>query len=280
MRKIHTREIESAVEKLCKEANYYLSRDIKTALENSKEKETNPLGQSILQDIMENAKIAKEKKIPICQDTGTAVVFIELGQDIHIIGGDLEGAIQNGIRKGYKEGFLRKSIVKDPLIRENTKDNTPGIIHYQIVKGDNIKIIVAPKGGGSENMSALRMLKPSDGIEGVEQFVLDTVDRAGPNACPPLVVGVGIGGNFEMAAILAKKALLRPIDKKSPKTHIREMEERLLGKINTLGIGPQGLGGRITALGVNIEVFPTHIASLPVAVNISCHVTRHRSIIL
>nr|WP_058485836.1 fumarate hydratase [Defluviitalea phaphyphila] len=280
MREVHVKEIEQAVSKLCMEANFHLSKDIKESLEKSREEEISPLGENILEDIIENANIASKKEIPICQDTGTAVVFIEIGQDVHIIGGDLEEAIQNGIRKGYSEGFLRKSIVEDPLIRVNTKDNTPGIIHYLIVKGDKIKITLAPKGGGSENMSALKMLKPADGVEGVEKFVLETVDKAGPNACPPLVVGVGIGGNFEMAAFLAKKALIRPIDKSNPKKHIKEMEERLLNKINTLGIGPQGLGGKITALGVNIEVFPTHIASLPVAVNISCHVTRHKTIVL
>lgn len=280
MREIHTNQIQNAIAKLCMESNYYLSEDIKDELISSKEKEISPIGKSILQDIIENAEIASKKGIPICQDTGTALVFIEVGQDSHIIGDSLENAIQNGIRTGYKDGFLRKSIVEDPLLRVNTKDNTPAIIHYSIVKGDNIKITLAPKGGGSENMSALKMLKPSDGMEGVEEFVLKTVDEAGPNACPPLIVGVGIGGNFELAPLLAKKALLRPIDKSSSKKHIKEMEERLLEKINSLGIGPQGLGGKTTALGVNIEVFPTHIASLPVAVNIGCHVTRHKTVIL
>jgi fumarate hydratase subunit alpha len=280
LREIHTNQIQNAIAKLCMESNYYLSEDIKDELISSKEKEISPIGKSILQDIIENAEIASKKGIPICQDTGTALVFIEVGQDSHIIGDSLENAIQNGIRTGYKDGFLRKSIVEDPLLRVNTKDNTPAIIHYSIVKGDNIKITLAPKGGGSENMSALKMLKPSDGMEGVEEFVLKTVDEAGPNACPPLIVGVGIGGNFELAPLLAKKALLRPIDKSSSKKHIKEMEERLLEKINSLGIGPQGLGGKTTALGVNIEVFPTHIASLPVAVNIGCHVTRHKTVIL
>ncbi|MDK2787726.1 MAG: fumarate hydratase subunit alpha [Epulopiscium sp.] len=280
LKEIHTSKIQDAVARLCMESNYYLSEDIKEGLISSKAKEISPLGQSILDDIIENAEVAQKRAIPICQDTGTAVVFVEIGQDVHVVGDSLEEAIQNGIRKGYQEGFLRKSMVEDPLLRVNTKDNTPAIIHYSIVKGEHIKITLAPKGGGSENMSALKMLKPSDGMEGVEEFVLKTVDEAGSNACPPLVVGVGIGGNFEMAPLLAKKALLRPINQSNPKKHIKEMEDRLLMKINALGIGPQGLGGRTTALGVNIEVFPTHIASLPVAVNIGCHVTRHKTVIL
>lgn len=280
MREIHSNEIEAIVAKLCIESNYYLPEDIKEALIHLQGEEISSLGASLLQDIIENAKIAKERQVPICQDTGTTVVFIEVGQDVHIIGNSLEESIQKGVQKGYMEGYLRKSIVKDPLVRENTKDNTPAIIHYSIVKGNQIKITVIPKGGGSENMSALKMLKPSDGIEGVEKFVIEVVDKAGPNACPPLIVGVGIGGNFEMAALLAKKALIRPISIQNQNKPIKEMENRLLKKINSLGIGPQGLGGKTTALGVNIEVYPTHIASLPVAVNIGCHVTRHKTAII
>ena len=245
-----------------------------------KESEKSPLGCQILEQLDENLKIAAEDKIPICQDTGMAVVFMEIGQDVHIIGQNLEDAINEGVRQGYVEGFLRKSVVNDPIIRENTKDNTPAVIHYNIVSGDSIKITIAPKGFGSENMSRVFMLKPADGIEGVKESVLTAVKDAGPNACPPMVVGVGIGGTFEKCAFLAKKALARPADSSSDIPYVKEMEEELLNKINHLGIGPGGLGGTQTALAVNIETYPTHIAGLPVAVNICCHVNRHVTRIL
>ena len=235
-----------------------------------------PLANDVLKKIYLNADIARDNNMPICQDTGMACVFVELGQDVHITGGSLEDAINEGVRRGYEEGFLRKSVVKDPLNRVNTKDNTPAIIYYDIVKGDKVKITVAPKGFGSENMSRIAMLKPSDGIEGVKKFILETVENAGPNPCPPMVVGVGIGGTFDKAAYLAKKALLRPIDQSSEIEFYKELEEELIEEINKLGIGPQGFGGRTTALGINIEVYPTHIAGLPVAVNINCHATRHK----
>jgi hydro-lyases, Fe-S type, tartrate/fumarate subfamily, alpha region len=242
--------------------------------------EVSETGIEILNSIIENAKIAKVKEMPICQDTGVAVIFVEIGQDVHVVGGSLDDAINNGVKDGYLNGYLRKSIVNDPFVRINTNDNTPPIVHYDIVGGDKLKITVAPKGAGSENMSALKMMKPSDGIEGVKKFIIDTVEASGPNACPPLIVGVGIGGNFEYAPLLAKKALLRPINQRNNDDDIRALEEELLLKINSLGIGPQGLGGSITALAVNIEKYPTHIAMLPVAVNISCHVTRHATAIL
>lgn len=264
---------------LCQSANFELPQDVLEAIDNYTVKEESPIGKQILCSISENAKIAKDEKIPICQDTGTTVIFAKVGQDIKLVGGSLEGAIQEGVRKGYKEGYLRKSIVSDPLIRENTKDNTPAIIHYEIVEGDVLELIVAPKGGGSENMSAVHMLTPSQGREGVIDAVVKTVLQAGSNPCPPLVVGVGLGGNFETCAILAKKALLREIGSLHPREHIRELENVILQKINELGIGPQGLGGRTTALAVHIETAPTHIASLPVGINIGCHVCRHKKII-
>ena len=276
MREVHINKIIDTVKELCIEANYYLGEDIKTGLKDSIEKEEYSLANDVLKKIYLNADIARDDKMPICQDTGMACVFIELGQDVHIVGGSLEEAINEGVRRGYEEGFLRKSVVKDPLNRINTKDNTPAIIYYEIVKGDKIKITVAPKGFGSENMSRIAMLKPSDGLEGVKRFILETVENAGPNPCPPMVIGVGIGGTFDKAAYLAKKALLRPINKSSEIEFYKRLEEELIEEINKLGIGPQGFGGRTTALGINIEVYPTHIAGLPVAVNINCHATRHK----
>jgi fumarate hydratase subunit alpha len=257
------------------ETNFVLSKDILNSLEASLDNEKSPIGKSVLTDILTNASIAKEKSVPMCQDTGMAVVFLEIGQDIHFVDGNLKDAVNEGIRQGYKEGFLRKSVVKDPIIRENTKDNTPAVIHMDIVDGDKLKIILAPKGFGSENMSRSVMLKPSDGIKGVEDFIVETVSMAGPNPCPPIVVGVGIGGTLEKAALIAKKALTRDIDKSNELEHISELEKRAFKRINELGIGPQGLGGTTTALGINIDVYPTHIAGLPVVVNINCHAARH-----
>ena len=280
MREIEVNEIIDAVRELCIRANCVLNDDVYNALEAAKNTEKSPIGKEILCQLTDNADIAKNEYVPICQDTGMAIVFVELGQEVHINGGLLTDAINEGVRKGYRDGYLRKSVVSDPFIRENTKDNTPAIIHYDIVEGDKIKIIVAPKGFGSENMSKIYMLKPSAGIEGAKDAIVQAVDEAGPNPCPPMVVGVGVGGNFEMAALLAKKALLRPIGSHSDKPHLREMEEELLQRMNSLGIGPQGLGGVTTVLGVNVESFPTHIAGMPIAVNISCHVTRHAEVIL
>lgn len=276
MREIHVSEITKVVKELCIESNYYLSKDVKEALQKAKENETWELAENILDKIILNSNIAKNEDMPICQDTGMACVFMEIGQDIHIIGGLLEDAINEGVRQGYDEGFLRKSVVKDPLDRVNTNDNTPAIIYYDIVQGDKIKITVSPKGFGSENMSRIKMLKPSDGLKGVKDFIIETVMLAGPNPCPPIVIGVGIGGTFDKAAYLAKKALIRPLDKRNSKEFYSNLEEELLEAINKLGIGPQGFGGKTTALGVNIETYPTHIAGLPVAVNINCHVTRHK----
>lgn len=280
MREIEVNEIIDAVRELCIKANCVLNDDVYNALEAAKNTEKSPIGKEILCQLIDNADIAKNENVPICQDTGMAIVFVELGQEVHIKGGLLTDAINEGVRRGYRDGYLRKSVVSDPFIRENTKDNTPAIIHYDIVEGDKIKIIVAPKGFGSENMSKIYMLKPSAGIEGAKDAIVQAVDEAGPNPCPPMVVGVGVGGNFEMAALLAKKALLRPIGSHSDKPHLREMEEELLQRMNSLGIGPQGLGGVTTVLGVNVESFPTHIAGMPIAVNISCHVTRHAEVIL
>lgn len=275
MREINSQEITKNIKEMCIEANHFLSSDMKKVFDNAKLNEKSPLGCQILEQLDENLKIAGEDMIPICQDTGMAVVFIDIGQDAHIIGNNLEDAINEGVRQGYVEGYLRKSVVKDPLIRENTKDNTPAVIHYNIVPGENIKITVAPKGFGSENMSRVFMLKPADGIEGVKNAVITAVKDAGPNACPPMVVGVGIGGTFEKCAILAKKALARPADSDSNIEYVKKMEKELLNRINKLGIGPGGLGGTQTALAVNIETYPTHIAGLPVAINICCHVSRH-----
>lgn len=275
MRNIHTQEITDNIKEMCIEANYYLSKDMDEAMKNAMGTEKSEIGKKILNQLQDNLKIADEEKIPICQDTGMAVIFMEIGQEVHFEGGNLEDAIQEGIRLGYKEGYLRKSVVKDPIFRENTKDNTPGVIHYSIVPGDKVKITVAPKGFGSENMSRAFMLKPADGIEGVKNAILTAVKDAGPNACPPMVVGVGIGGTFEKCALLAKKALTRSVKERSDIPYVRELEEEMLAKINSLGIGPGGLGGTTTALAVNINTFPTHIAGLPVAVNICCHVNRH-----
>ena len=280
MREISANSITEAVAKLCIQANCVLNDDVYCALENAKKTEKSEIGKEILCQLTENADIAKDETVPICQDTGMAVVFVEIGQEVHITGGLLTDAVNEGVRKGYTEGYLRKSVVSDPFIRVNTNDNTPAIIHYDIVEGDKVKIIVAPKGFGSENMSKIYMLKPSAGIEGAKDAIVQAVDEAGPNPCPPMVVGVGVGGNFEMAAYLAKKALLRPIGSHSDKPHLREMEEELLERMNNLGIGPQGLGGVTTVLGVNVESYPTHIAGMPIAVNISCHVTRHPEVIL
>jgi len=275
IRVIHTDEIVKVVSEMCIEANHFLSDDMENAIKTAFEEEKSELGKKILNQINENLKIAKEEMIPICQDTGMAVFFIEIGQDVHFEGVNLEDAINEGVRQGYTEGFLRKSVVNDPIIRENTKDNTPAVIHYSIVSGDKVKITFAPKGFGSENMSRIFMLKPADGIEGVKEAILNAVREAGPNACPPMVIGVGIGGTFEKCAVLAKKALTRPINEHSNIPYIAEMEVELLEKINKTGIGPGGLGGTTTALAVNINTYPTHIAGLPVAVNICCHVNRH-----
>lgn len=275
MRTIQVSEVTENIKEMCIEANHFLTEDMKAALKDACEKEEAPLGKQILCQLQENLDIAGEEMIPICQDTGMAVIFVEAGQDVHFEGGSLGDAIHEGVRKGYVEGFLRKSVVKDPLIRENTKDNTPAVIHYEIVPGDQVKITVAPKGFGSENMSRVFMLKPADGMDGVKNAILTAVRDAGPNACPPMVVGVGIGGTFEKCALMAKKALTRPVGEYSAIPYVKEMEEELLTKINKTGIGPGGLGGITTALAVNINTYPTHIAGLPVAVNICCHVNRH-----
>ena len=275
MREIPVSEITEAVKKLCISANYNLNSDVYSAIENSKDNEQSPIGKNILSQLLENADLAKENCKPICQDTGMAVIFMEVGQEVHFTGGNITDAINEGVRQGYIEGYLRKSVVSDPILRVNTKDNTPAIIHYNIVEGDKVKIDVAPKGFGSENMSKVYMLKPSDGIEGVKNAIIDCIEKAGPNPCPPMVVGVGIGGNFEKCTELAKKALLRPVGSHSDKEYVKEMEKELLERANNLGIGPQGLGGNTTVLGINIETFATHITGLPLAVNISCHVTRH-----
>ncbi|MBU3137246.1 fumarate hydratase [Clostridium gasigenes] len=280
MREINVEVITDAVKNLCINSNYFLSNDIKSALLKSKEEETWDLAKDILDKIIINSDIAKREQMPMCQDTGMACVFIEVGQEVHIVGGLLEEAINEGVRRGYEDGLLRKSVVKDPIDRINTKDNTPAVIYYNIVAGNNIKITVAPKGFGSENMSKIKMLKPADGIEGVKQFIIETVKEAGPNPCPPMVIGVGIGGTFDKAAYLSKKALIRPIDEGSTINFYKELEIELLDTINKLGIGPQGFGGKTTAIGLNIETYPTHIAGLPVAVNISCHATRHKEIVL
>lgn len=275
IRTIDTGVITENIKEMCMEANYCLSDDMSRALYDAAGKEKSDLGRKILSQLQENLKIARQEQIPICQDTGMAVIFMEIGQDVHFEGAYLEDAINEGVRKGYQEGYLRKSIVKDPVFRENTKDNTPAVIHCSIVKGDKVKIIFAPKGFGSENMSRIFMLKPSDGIDGIKEAILTAVSDAGPNACPPMTVGVGIGGDFEKAAILAKKALTRDINDHSDLAYVCELEKEMLEKINRLGIGPGGLGGTVTALAVKINTFPTHIAGLPVAVNICCHANRH-----
>ena len=275
IRQIDVKEITQNIKEMCIEANHYLSDDMNEAMKKACKEEKAPLGKQILEQLQENLKIAADDMIPICQDTGMAVIFLEIGQDIHFEGGLLENAVNEGVKQGYVEGFLRKSVVKDPLIRENTKDNTPAILHTKIVEGDKVKIKVAPKGFGSENMSRVFMLKPAEGIEGVKNAVLTAVKDAGPNACPPMVVGVGIGGTFEKCALMAKEALTREVGSHSDIPYIKELEKELLSKINCLGIGPGGLGGTTTALAVNINTYPTHIAGLPVAVNICCHVNRH-----
>ncbi len=275
IRTVKTEEIARNIKEMCIEANHYLSKDMDTAMKKAVQTEESELGKKILNQLQDNLKIADTETIPICQDTGMAVIFLEIGQNVHLEGEAIEDAVNEGVRQGYTEGFLRKSVVKDPIIRENTKDNTPAVIHYSIVPGEKIKITMAPKGFGSENMSRVFMLKPADGIEGVKNAILTAVKDAGPNACPPMVVGVGIGGTFEKCAILAKKALTRSVDEHSEIPYIKELEEEMLNQINRLGIGPGGLGGTTTALAVNINTYPTHIAGLPVAVNICCHVNRH-----
>lgn len=275
MRTLNVEEISKNIKEMCIEANHFLSKDMDIAMKNAVSTEKSPLGKKILSQLQDNLKIAGKDMIPICQDTGMAVVFLEIGQDVHFEGGNLEDAVNEGIRRGYVDGYLRKSVVKDPILRENTKDNTPGIIHYKIVPGDQVKIKVAPKGFGSENMSRVFMLKPADGIEGVKEAVLTAVKDAGPNACPPMVVGVGIGGTFEKCALMAKEALTREVGSHSDIPYVKELEEELLERINKIGIGPGGFGGSTTALAVNVNTYPTHIAGLPVAVNICCHVNRH-----
>ena len=280
IREIHVEEITRNLKEMCIQANHYLTPDMDEALKVAVDTEKSLLGKKILCQLQDNLKIADEEMIPICQDTGMAVIFMEVGQDVHFVGGNLEDAINEGVRQGYVDGYLRKSVVRDPLIRENTKDNTPACIYTDIVPGDKVKITLAPKGFGSENMSRVFMLKPADGIEGVKNAILTAVKDAGPNACPPMVVGVGVGGTFEKCALLAKKALTRPVNQHSDIPYVKEMEIEMLDKINKLGIGPGGLGGSTTALAVNINTYPTHIAGLPVAINICCHVCRHAAVII
>jgi fumarate hydratase subunit alpha len=280
MREISTKDIIKGVRDLCIDANYYLGKDVEDALRKAYEKEESPVGKATLKQIMDNVEISKQGEFPMCQDTGTAVVFVDMGDQVLIKDGNLFEAINEGVRQGYKDGYLRKSILSDPIERKNTGDNTPAVIHLDIVKGDKLKIVVAPKGGGSENMSEVRMMKPSDGVEGVKNFVLDMVRRSGSNPCPPIIVGVGIGGSFEKCAEMAKRALLRPIGSKHPNPFYANLEAELLEKVNKLGIGPQGFGGTQTALAVHIQTYPCHIASFPAAVNINCHVARHKEVVL
>ena len=275
MRTVQASEITKNIREMCIEANHFLSDDMKKVFDESVKREESPLGKQILNQLQENLEIAGRDMIPICQDTGMAVVFIKVGQEVHIEGGNLTDAINEGVRQGYVDGYLRKSVVRDPIDRVNTKDNTPAIIHYEIVDGDQVDITVAPKGFGSENMSQIRMFKPSAGLQGIKDFILEAVETAGPNPCPPMVVGVGIGGTFDKCALLAKKALMRPLNTENPDPYYADLEKEMLEKINGLGIGPGGLGGRVTAMAVNIETYPTHIAGLPLAVNICCHVNRH-----
>ncbi|MDO8682703.1 MAG: fumarate hydratase [Armatimonadota bacterium] len=280
MREVQVSAITDAVARMCIEAAYYLPEDVREAFERGKAHEESPTGKNVFDQLIENAEIASKEDVPLCQDTGFAVIFAEIGQDVHVTGGSLYEAIEEGVRKGYQEGYLRKSIVAHPLERVNTGDNTPPVIHTEIVPGDRLRLILAPKGGGSENMSGIRMLKPSDGVEGVKRFVVELVKTAGSNPCPPIIVGIGIGGTMEKAAILAKKALLREIGQKSAKSYDAALEEELLDLVNRTGVGPAGLGGTVTALAVNVETFPAHIASLPVAVNIQCHAARHKEVTL
>lgn len=281
MREINVNDIASNIKEMCIEANYFLEDDIKNSLFKAGKEETSEVGKSVLNQLHQNLDIAESEMIPICQDTGMAVVFLDIGQDVHFVGGDLTDAVNRGVREGYEEGYLRKSVVEDPVERVNTKDNTPAIIHMNIVPGDKVKIIVSPKGFGSENMSRIFMLKPADGLDGIKKAIIETVREAGPNACPPFIVGVGIGGDFEKSAILAKRALTRGLDEESAspyrKPYLDELEKELLEEINKIGIGPAGLGGRKTALGINIETYPTHIAGMPLAINMCCHVNRHKT---
>ena len=280
MREIQVSAITDVVERLCIEANTHLPGDVKCAIETCRACEDSSLAQSILDRIIENYKIADNENVPICQDTGMACVFLEIGQDVHLVGGDLRPAVDEGVRRGYDKGYLRKSVVADPVRRGNTGDNTPAVLYTEIVPGENVKITVGPKGFGSENMSAIRMFKPSAGLQGIKDFILETVENAGPNPCPPMVIGVGIGGTFDKAALLAKKALMRPLDSYHPDPYYADLEKEMLEKVNALGIGPQGFGGKTTAIGLNIETMPTHIAGMPCAININCHVTRHKSEVL
>ena len=280
MREINVQQIIDTVEKLCIDANNHLPSDVKCAIKNCRACEDGKIAQGVLDNIIENFEIADAENVPICQDTGMACVFLEIGQDLHIVGGDLTEAINEGVRRGYANGYLRKSVVGDPVRRGNTGDNTPAMIYTEIVPGENLKITLGPKGFGSENMSAIRMFKPSAGLQGIKDFIIETVEAAGPNPCPPIVVGVGIGGTFDKAALLAKKAIMRPIDTHHPDPYYAELEDEMLEKINALGIGPQGFGGKTTAIGLNIETLPTHIAGMPCAININCHVTRHKTEVL
>lgn len=277
MRNVHVSEITRNIKEMCIEANHFLSEDMSAAMKNAVQTEESPLGKQILNQLQENLQIAGEDMIPICQDTGMAVVFLEIGQDVHLTGGNLAEAVDEGVRRGYDKGYLRKSVVADPIRRGNTGDNTPAMLYTEIVPGDKVKITVGPKGFGSENMSAIRMFKPSAGLQGIKDFIIETVEAAGPNPCPPMVVGVGIGGTFDKAALLAKKAIMRPIDSSHPDPFYADLEKEMLEKINELGIGPQGFGGKTTAIGLNIETLPTHIAGMPCAININCHVTRHKT---
>ena len=280
MREINVAAITDVVEKLCIEANNHLPSDVKCAIETCRACEDSAFAQSVLDKIIENYKIADSENVPVCQDTGMACVFLEIGQDVHLVGGDLRQAVDEGVRRGYEKGYLRKSVVADPVRRGNTGDNTPAMLYTEIVPGENVKITVGPKGFGSENMSAIRMLKPSAGLQGIKDFILETVEAAGPNPCPPMVIGVGIGGTFDKAALLAKKAIMRPLDTHNPDPYYADLETEMLEKVNALGIGPQGFGGKTTAIGLNIETLPTHIAGMPCAININCHVTRHKTEVL